>query len=154
MTIAEQVRAIVRAGIPVMGHIGLTPQAQHSIGGFKVQGRSEEAADRIARDARALEEAGAYAVVLEAVPPDVAARVTESVSIPTIGIGAGRHCDGQVLVGTDLLGLTRGHTPKFVRRFAELGDAVVAAARSYVEEIQRRDFPAAAEEYRNLKQAG
>lgn len=138
---AEHVFRMVRAGIPVMGHVGLTPQSVHAFGGFKLQGRGDDAAERIIADAKALEEAGAYAVVLEAVPPDVAARITGELSIPTIGIGAGLECDGQVLVCTDLLGMSRGHTPKFAKRFAELGDAVVEATRSYTEAVRARSFP-------------
>ena len=140
---AEQVYRMVRAGIPVMGHIGLTPQSVHAFGGFKLQGRGEEAAQRIFDDAKAIEEAGAYAIVLEAVPPDLAARITASLSIPTIGIGAGNQCDGQVLVYTDMLGLSRGHTPKFAKHFAKLGDAVVEATRAYVDEVQSGAFPGA-----------
>jgi 3-methyl-2-oxobutanoate hydroxymethyltransferase len=139
--VAEHVHRIVRAGIPVMGHVGLTPQSVHAFGGFKVQGRGDEAADRVAFGARALEEAGAYAVVLEAIPPDVAARVTAELSIPTIGIGAGRECDGQVLVCTDLLGLARGHAPKFAKQFASLADVAVQALRGYVSEVQSGEFP-------------
>jgi 3-methyl-2-oxobutanoate hydroxymethyltransferase len=138
---AEHVARIVRAGIPVMGHIGLTPQSVHAFGGFKVQGRGDEAAEKLLRDAIALERAGAFSIVLEAIPPDLAARVTAEISIPTIGIGAGAACDGQVLVCTDLLGMLRGHSPKFAKRFAEVGDAIVGAMRSYVEEVQAHTFP-------------
>jgi 3-methyl-2-oxobutanoate hydroxymethyltransferase len=140
--IAEQVRRIVTAGIPVMGHLGLTPQSVHAMGGFKVQGKSEEAAERVLEGARALEEAGAYAIVLEAIPPDLAAAVTASVSVPTIGIGAGPSCDGQVLVCYDLLGMYPELQPKFAKRFAEVGTEIVAATRSYVDEVQARRFPA------------
>jgi 3-methyl-2-oxobutanoate hydroxymethyltransferase len=108
---AEHVWRIVRAGVPVMGHVGLMPQSVHALGGFKVQGRGHDAEARVLADAKALEEAGAYAIVLEAIPPDLAAKVTASVGVPTIGIGAGPQCDGQVLVCTDLLGMSRGHTP-------------------------------------------
>ena len=139
--IARHVRKIVAAGIPVMGHVGLTPQHVHAMGGFKVQGRSEDAADRLIRDARALEDAGAYSIVIEAVPADVAARITEAVAIPTIGIGAGAQCDGQVLVCYDFLGMFRGLRPKFVKRYAELGDAIVDATKQYVDEVQRGVFP-------------
>jgi 3-methyl-2-oxobutanoate hydroxymethyltransferase len=139
--VAEHVWRIVRAGVPVMGHVGLTPQSVHALGGFKVQGRGSEAAAKILADAQALEGAGAYAIVLEAVPPDVAAKVTEAVGVPTIGIGAGEACDGQVLVCTDLLGLSRGHMPKFAKRYAELGDAVVSAVTQYVSEVRSRSFP-------------
>jgi 3-methyl-2-oxobutanoate hydroxymethyltransferase len=141
--IAEHIFRIVRAGIPVMAHIGLTPQSVHAFGGFKVQGRGEDAAERVLADARAVEQAGAYAVVLEAVPPDLAARITSEVGIPTIGIGAGPSCDGQVLVCSDLLGMVRGHVPKFAKRYAELGDLVVEAARAYVDEVRSHAFPGA-----------
>jgi 3-methyl-2-oxobutanoate hydroxymethyltransferase len=144
---AEHVWRIVRAGVPVMGHVGLTPQSVHALGGFKVQGRGESAAAKVVRDAVAIKEAGAYAVVLEAVPPDVATRVTAAVSIPTIGIGAGLACDGQVLVSTDLLGMSRGHTPKFAKRYADLGDVIVDAVRRYVQEVQTGVFPAAEHTY-------
>ncbi len=141
--IAEHVRRIVRAGVPVMGHVGLQPQSVHALGGFKLQGRGGEAAAKLVADARALEEAGAYAIVLEAIPPDVARQVTAAVGVPTIGIGAGAGCDGQVLVCTDLLGMSRGHAPKFAKRYAELGDAIVEATASYIEEVRARAFPAA-----------
>jgi 3-methyl-2-oxobutanoate hydroxymethyltransferase len=139
--VAESVRRMVMAGIPVIGHVGLTPQRVHALGGFKVQGRGEEAAEKVLEDARALAQAGAYAIVLEAIPPDLAARVTAELEIPTIGIGAGPSCDGQVLVCSDLLGMSRGHSPKFAKRFAELGDAVVEAVRSYVSEVEGGTFP-------------
>jgi 3-methyl-2-oxobutanoate hydroxymethyltransferase len=141
--IAEHVRRIVRAGVPVMGHVGLQPQSVHAMGGFKLQGRGGEAAAKIVADARALEEAGVYAIVLEAIPPDVARQVTAAVGVPTIGIGAGADCDGQVLVCTDFLGMSRGHAPKFAKRYAELGDAIVNAAASYVAEVRSRAFPSA-----------
>ncbi len=146
--IAEHVHRIVRAGIPVVGHVGLTPQSVHALGGFKVQGRGEEEADRIVHDARILEQAGAFCIVLEAMPPDVAERVTAELTIPTIGIGAGPACDGQVLVCTDLLGLSRGHRPKFAKRYAELGDAAVAAMRAYVSEVQAGTFPSKEHTYK------
>jgi 3-methyl-2-oxobutanoate hydroxymethyltransferase len=146
--VAESVFRIVRAGIPVVGHVGLTPQHVHALGGFKVQGRGGDGAEKVLEDARALEQAGAFCVVLEAIPPDLAARVTEELSIPTIGIGAGASCDGQVLVCTDLLGMMRGHSPKFAKRFAQLGDAVVGAVREYVGEVQARTFPTAAHAYK------
>ncbi len=146
--VAEHVWRIARAGVPVMGHVGLTPQSVHALGGFKVQGRGEDAAAKIVADAQAIEEAGAYAIVLEAIPPDVAARVTSAVGVPTIGIGAGAACDGQVLVCTDLLGLSRGHMPKFAKRYAELGDGVVDAVKQYVSEVQARAFPAAEHAYK------
>jgi 3-methyl-2-oxobutanoate hydroxymethyltransferase len=141
--VAEHVRRIVLAGIPVMGHVGLTPQSVHAMGGFKVQGKDEEAYDRVVDGARALEEAGAFAIVLEAIPPDLAAEVTASVSIPTIGIGAGPSCDGQVLVCYDLLGMYPDLKPKFAKRFAEVGEQIIAATRAYVGEVTERTFPAA-----------
>jgi len=145
---AEHVWRIVRAGVPVMGHVGLMPQSVHALGGFKVQGRGDQGASKVLADAKAIEEAGAYALVLEAIPPDVAAEVTRSVSIPTIGIGAGPGCDGQVLVCTDLLGMSRGHAPKFAKRYAELGDAIVAATRRYVDEVRSGAFPSAEQSYK------
>lgn len=138
---AETVRRIVSAGIPVMGHVGLTPQSIHALGGFRVQGRTEDAATRVLADAKALEEAGAYAIVLEAMPVDLARRITEAVTVPTIGIGAGPHCDGQVLVCYDFLGMFRDIRPKFVKRYAEIGDAISAAVREYVAEVQSGAFP-------------
>jgi 3-methyl-2-oxobutanoate hydroxymethyltransferase len=145
--VAEHAMRIVRAGIPVVGHVGLTPQSVHALGGFKVQGRGADG-ERILADAIALEQAGAFAIVLEAVPPDLAERVTALVSVPTIGIGAGPGCDGQVLVSTDLLGLSRGHQPKFARRFANLGDAAVTALSSYVSEVRSGQFPTSAHSYK------
>lgn len=141
---AEHVRTIVGAGIPVMGHVGLLPQSVHALGGYKVQGTDDAAAQRILADARALEQAGAYAVVLEAIPAELARRVTEAVGIPTIGIGAGPHCDGQVLVGYDLLGMYSDLKPKFVKRYAEGGKVVVEAMQTYVSEVRSGAFPAPA----------
>jgi 3-methyl-2-oxobutanoate hydroxymethyltransferase len=140
--VADHVRRIVSAGIPVMGHVGLLPQSVHAMGGFKVQGKRESDADRIIRDARALEDAGCYSIVIEGVPADVAARITEAVAIPTIGIGAGAECDGQVLVCYDFLGMFRGMRPKFVKRYAEIGDQIVDATRAYVDEVRSGAFPA------------
>jgi 3-methyl-2-oxobutanoate hydroxymethyltransferase len=146
--VAEHVHRIVRAGIPVVGHVGLTPQSVHALGGFKVQGRGE-GAEKVLADAIAVEQAGAFAIVLEAIPPDLAAEVTAMVSVPTIGIGAGAGCDGQVLVSTDLLGLSRGGPqPKFARRFADLGSAAVAALGEYVNEVRAGTFPSAAHSYK------
>jgi 3-methyl-2-oxobutanoate hydroxymethyltransferase len=140
--VAEAVRRMVAAGIPVMGHVGLTPQSVHAMGGFKVQGKSDEAAERVLEGARALDDAGAYAIVLEAIPPDLAEEITAAVSVPTIGIGAGPACDGQVLVCYDLLGMYPDLRPKFAKRFAEVGEQIVKATRDYVAEVQDRTFPA------------
>lgn len=140
-SVAEQVRALVSAGIPVMGHLGLTPQSVHRLGGFRVQGREPGEADRMLRDARALEAAGAYAIVLESVPTELARTITEQLRIPTIGIGAGPHCDGQVLVCYDLLGLEDRLRPKFVKRYSELGQQVVSATRAFATEVQNGRFP-------------
>jgi 3-methyl-2-oxobutanoate hydroxymethyltransferase len=138
---ADVVRRIVRAGIPVMGHVGLTPQSVHKLGGYVVQGKDAEQARQILEDARAIEEAGAYALVLECVPAELARIVTGRLSIPTIGIGAGVHCDGQVLVLNDLLGLDDSFAPRFVKRFGEVGSAVRAAVHGYVGEVKARAFP-------------
>jgi 3-methyl-2-oxobutanoate hydroxymethyltransferase len=146
--LAEHVYQLVRAGIPVMGHVGLTPQAIHALGGFRVQGKTPEDAQRIVDDAKALADAGAYAIIIEAMPPDMAALVTRAVSVPTIGIGAGRGCDGQVLVCTDLLGLSRGHVPKFAKRYASLGDHAIDAVRQYIDEVRSGAFPDSAHEYK------
>jgi 3-methyl-2-oxobutanoate hydroxymethyltransferase len=137
-----RVRSIVGAGIPVMGHIGLTPQSATMLGGFKAQGRTAEAALQLYRDARALEAAGCFAIVLEAVPAAVAQDVTAALSVPTIGIGAGAGCDGQVLVWHDLLGLYEGHTPRFVKQYAQLGEEIRRALGAYVQDVRSRSFPA------------
>ena len=138
---ADVIAAIVDAQIPVMGHIGLTPQSFHVQGGFKVQGRSEAAADRLLRDALAVQEAGAYSMVLEGIPKDLAARISGELAIPTIGIGAGDGCDGQVLVIQDLLGMDPDFQPRFVKRFAEVGRTVMDAVGSYIDEVRAGDFP-------------
>ena len=137
----SRARAIVNAGIPVMGHVGLTPQSATMLGGFKTQGRTAEAAQRIVDGARDLEDAGCCAVVLEAVPSPVAARITGELAIPTIGIGAGSECDGQVLVYHDLLGLTEGHLPRFVKRYANLSGEIRDALTSYASEVRSGAFP-------------
>jgi 3-methyl-2-oxobutanoate hydroxymethyltransferase len=139
--VAEQIRRITSVGIPVMGHVGLTPQSVHAMGGYRVQGRTPEARARVLNDARAVEQAGAYSVVLEGIPTDLAREITEGLGIPTIGIGAGPHCDGQVLVCYDFLGMTRGSEPRFVKHFAELGEAAIAATRKYVSEVRDGSFP-------------
>jgi 3-methyl-2-oxobutanoate hydroxymethyltransferase len=145
--VAGSVERIVRAGIPVMGHVGLTPQSIHAFGGFRVQGKGEDAASRVLEDAKALARAGAYAIVLEGMPADLARRITDTVDVPTIGIGAGPHCDGQVLVCYDFLGMFGDIRPKFVRRFAEVGEAVVAATRTYVADVRSGAFPDAAHSF-------
>jgi 3-methyl-2-oxobutanoate hydroxymethyltransferase len=146
-SVCEAVRRIVDAGIPVMGHIGLTPQSVHRMGGFKVQGKSKSEQQRLLADAQALVEAGVYAIVLEGVPSDLAREITRAVTVPTIGIGAGPHCDGQVLVCYDLLGMTADLRPKFVRRYAELGQAIVEATTQYISDVRKGAFPAAAESF-------
>jgi 3-methyl-2-oxobutanoate hydroxymethyltransferase len=138
---AEAIRRITQAGIPVMGHVGLTPQAVHRMGGFRIQGREAAEASRLIEDARAVEQAGAYAIVVEGVPVDVASAIQKAVTVPTIGIGAGAACDGQVLVCYDFLGLFRELQPKFVKRYAELGQAVVDATSAYVAEVRSGSFP-------------
>jgi 3-methyl-2-oxobutanoate hydroxymethyltransferase len=144
---AELVRRLVSAGIPVMGHIGLTPQSFHQLGGFKVQGRDAGGRERLIADARALEEAGAYAIVLEAIPADIAREITEAVSVPTIGIGAGTGCDGQVLVSYDMLGMDESFKPRFVRRYATLGTAIHDAVSRYVADVRAVAFPSDAESF-------
>ncbi|RME55555.1 MAG: 3-methyl-2-oxobutanoate hydroxymethyltransferase, partial [Deltaproteobacteria bacterium] len=139
--VASTIAAITEMDVPVMGHIGLTPQSIHRFGGFRVQGRSNGARQRLLDDARAVEEAGAFSVVLEGMPGDLAREITESLSIPTIGIGAGLHCDGQVLVFHDLVGMFDGFTPKFVKRYANLSDVIAKAVRHYVEEVKEGAFP-------------
>jgi 3-methyl-2-oxobutanoate hydroxymethyltransferase len=137
----SRVAAIVGAGIPVMGHIGLTPQSATALGGFKAQGRTAEKALQLLADARALEAAGCFSIVLEAVPAPVAARVTRDVSVPTIGIGAGAECDGQVLVWHDLLGLYDGRSPRFVKRYADLASEIQKALEAYAGEVRSGAFP-------------
>ena len=140
----SRVRAIVDAGIPVMGHLGLTPQSATMLGGFKAQGRSAEKALRLYDDARGLEATGCFSLVLEAVPAPVAGRITRDLSIPTIGIGAGPDCDGQVLVTPDMLGLTAGFNPKYLKRYADLREQTIAAAQAYCEDVRSGAFPDAA----------
>ena len=139
--VAPIIERLVQAGIPVMAHVGLTPQSVHAMGGFRVQGKSEEDAQRILDDAKAVQDAGAYALVLEGIPGPLAARITEALEIPTIGIGAGIDCDGQVLVCYDLLGLTADLRPKFVKRYDELFERGVEAARAFCDEVRGRRFP-------------
>ncbi len=137
----SRVRAIVDAGIPVMGHLGLTPQSATMLGGFKAQGRSADKALRLYDDSRALDAAGCFSLVLEAVPAPVAARITRDLSIPTIGIGAGPDCDGQVLVWHDILGLYEGHTARFVKRYAEIGESIRSALAEFAADVRGRRFP-------------
>ena len=139
---ADVIRRIVRAGVPVMGHIGLTPQSVHAMGGYVVQGKDSEKAHRLLRDARALEEAGCFAVVLECIPAELARFITGHIGVPTIGIGAGPHCDGQVLVVNDLLGVDGAFRPKFVKRYAELGGSIGEAVGAYVRDVRGGVFPA------------
>ena len=143
----ELIARLVEAEIPVMGHVGLTPQSVNAMGGFHVQGKTAEASRQIERDARAVEAAGAFSVVLESVPREVAARITEKLRIPTIGIGAGPDCDGQVLVFHDLLGITAGHVPKFVRQYANLSGEISRAVSEYCEDVRAGRFPSDAESY-------
>ena len=141
VTVAEKVRNIVNCGIPVMGHIGLTPQSIHQLGGYKVQGKTEEAAARLLEDARVLEQAGAFAIVLETVPSPLATLITKSVSIPTIGIGAGIGCDGQVQVISDILGSFTDFVPKHAKQYAKLADIIRAAITEYDREVKAGSFP-------------
>ena len=140
-TTIDRAKAIVDAGIPVMGHVGLTPQTATVLGGFKAQGRTADRAEQLIEDALGLQEAGCFAIVLEAVPPPVARAVTRALAVPTIGIGAGGDTDGQVLVWHDMLGYYEGHAPRFVKRYAELGDAIVDALGRYAEEVRSGAFP-------------
>lgn len=143
----ELIARLVEAEIPVMGHVGLTPQSIHAMGGFHVQGKSAEASARIERDARAAEAAGAFAVVLESIPRELAVRVTETLRVPTIGIGAGPDCDGQILVFHDLLGLTAGRVPKFARQYADLSSMISQAVTAYCKDVRQGSFPSDAESY-------
>jgi 3-methyl-2-oxobutanoate hydroxymethyltransferase len=145
--VVEIARRLTELGIPVMGHLGLTPQFVHQMGGFKVQGKTEAQAARILADAKALEEAGAFSVVLEGVPTALATRVTEALRIPTIGIGAGPGTDGQVLVFHDMLGITTGKAPKFVKRYANLAEEIGRAAGAYAEDVRKGTFPGPEHEY-------
>ncbi|HEX9024424.1 MAG TPA: 3-methyl-2-oxobutanoate hydroxymethyltransferase [Geobacteraceae bacterium] len=139
--VAATIRAIVDMDIPVMAHIGLTPQSIHRMGGYRVQGKSEDQAQRLLADAAAIEEAGAFAVVLEGIPQKLASRITAELAIPTIGIGAGAHCDGQVLVIHDILGLCEKYSPKFVKRYADLKPLIADAVSRYIAEVKGGEFP-------------
>jgi len=147
VSMAETVAAIIRAGIPVQGHIGLTPQTATSLGGFKVQGKSAQAAKQLIEDAQALEEAGCFSIVLEAIPAPLADHITRAITIPTIGIGAGPGCDGQVLVIHDLVGLYDRFTPKFVKQYAKINEPIAAALAQYKAEVESRAFPTEAHSF-------
>lgn len=155
---ADRIRAVVDAGISVMGHIGLTPQSIHQFGGYRVQGKNYYDSRQIKKDAVALQKAGVFAIVLEAIPSELAAEITAEVDVPTIGIGAGRDCDGQILVINDLVGLNQDFSPKFVKRYAELGGAVQKAVDAYIGEVRQGAFPGPEHAYdlkRNpLREAG
>ena len=144
---AELVKKLVAAGIPVMGHVGLTPQSYHQLGGFKVQGRDAGGRERLIADALALEEAGVYSIVLEAIPADIAREITAAVVVPTIGIGAGTECDGQVLVSYDALGMDESFKPRFVRRYATLGSTIKDAIAHYISDVRSGGFPSDAESF-------
>lgn len=146
--VAETIRAIVNIDIPVVGHVGLTPQSIHRMGGFKVQGREDEQARQILADAIAVEEAGAFAMVLEGIPSELAKQVTETVSIPTIGIGAGVDCDGQVLVIHDILGLCDKYSPKFVKRYADISEIISDGIGEYIREVKAGEFPTKAHSFK------
>jgi 3-methyl-2-oxobutanoate hydroxymethyltransferase len=139
--LVETIRGIVNMGIPVMGHIGLTPQSIHRMGGYRVQGKKEEQARQLMADAKAVQEAGAFAVVLEAIPSGLAREITASLDIPTIGIGAGVHCDGQVLVVHDILGLCEKYSPKFVKKFADVSATISRGIEDYIREVKEGTFP-------------
>ena len=141
MEYADRIKAIVQAGIPVVAHIGLTPQSFNALGGYKVQGKSQEQAQKLLADAKAVEEAGAFAITLECVPEALAKLITEQSNALTIGIGAGKYCDGQVLVYQDMLGFTDGFTPKFVKKYADLHSVMLEAFKQYKEECEQRTFP-------------
>ena len=146
--ICDKVKAITDAKIPVVGHIGLTPQAVNKFGGYKVQGRGQDAQKKLLEDAKALEEAGAFMIVLEAIPEDLAKKVTQSLVIPTIGIGGGKYCDGQVLVIDDMLGMFTDFVPKFVKKYANTGETIKDAVKNYIEEVREGKFPAEENTYK------
>jgi len=147
LRVAETIKKITDAGIPVMGHIGLTPQSIHQFGSYRERGRNKNEAEEILNDAKAIEEAGAFSIVIEKIPAALAKQVTESVKIPTIGIGAGAHCDGQILVTPDMLGFNVDFHPRFVRRYANLADELSKAVKSYIEDIKADKFPSDEESY-------
>ncbi len=145
--IIETVKALVNAGIPVMGHLGLTPQSVHQLGGYSLQAKQEKEAKKLLTDALLLSNAGCFAIVLEKIPATLAKQVSESVSCPTIGIGAGNHTDGQILVSTDMLGMTQGFSPKFLRRYAQLSEVMTDAIGSYITDTKNGSFPNESESY-------
>jgi 3-methyl-2-oxobutanoate hydroxymethyltransferase len=153
--VCAQVHTLVAAGIPVIGHLGLTPQSINVFGGYKVQGRSQQAAQKLVADSQALEQAGVFAIVLECIPEDVAARITKTVAVPTIGIGAGVNCDGQVLVLHDLLGISgKIHTPRFVKQYAQVGATIRQAVEHYAQEVRAKTFPAEEHSFHSEETAG
>jgi 3-methyl-2-oxobutanoate hydroxymethyltransferase len=143
----ELIARLVEAEIPVMGHVGLTPQSLHALGGFRVQGKTAKTAEQVIRDAHAVEAAGAFSIVLESMPRELAAQITRELRIPTIGIGAGPDCDGQILVLHDLIGLGSGHTPKFARRYANVADSISRAVSEYAADVRTGNFPSDEESY-------
>lgn len=145
--IAPTIKRIVDAGIPVMGHLGLTPQSINQLGSYGVQGKSDAAADKLLKDALALQQAGCYAVVLEKIPAALATKVSQALDVPTIGIGAGSGCDGQVLVVQDMLGMNKGFSPKFLRKYAALNDTITTALQTYISDVKSLDFPSVSEAY-------
>jgi 3-methyl-2-oxobutanoate hydroxymethyltransferase len=149
----ELISRLTEAEIPVMGHVGLTPQSVNALGGYRVQGKTADSAEQLLRDARAVEAAGAFAIVLEAMPRELAAQITREVRIPTIGIGAGPDCDGQILVLSDMLGLTFGSTPKFSRQYANIGEIISGAVREYCQDVRQSSFPSDAESYHSANNA-
>ncbi|APQ77999.1 3-methyl-2-oxobutanoate hydroxymethyltransferase [Clostridium botulinum] len=140
-TVAEEIKAIVKAQIPVMGHIGLTPQSVNMFGGFKVQGKNEKVAKKLIEDAKILEEAGAFSIVLECIPEKLSKIISESISIPTIGIGAGKYCDGQILVYQDMLSMFSDFKPKFVKSFGNIGESIKDGVSQYIKEVKEAKFP-------------
>ena len=149
--LAPTIARITEAGIPVMGHVGLTPQSVHAMGGFKIQGRNSEGAQRILDDALALQAAGCFAIVLEGIPLDLAKEITSQLEIPTIGIGAGVHCDGQVLVCYDMLGMNEGFKPKFLKEYANLHEVIVGAVENYADEVRAGEFPSESHSFKSKK---
>ena len=145
--VAETVRKITQSGIPLMGHIGLTPQSIHQFGSYRERGKDKKEAEEILKDAKAIEEAGAFAVVLEKIPASLAKKISESITIPTIGIGAGVHCDGQILVTPDMLGLNLEFNPRFVRHYSKLAEQISNAVRKYIKDVKHENFPNKSESY-------